>query len=433
MLKDRYDLGVTTTSVEARDHYVDGIDRMLAAEGQVEETLVATISADPDFAVAHAALAREHQLHGRVKEARASAEAAARLAEGATLRERQHVAIIRNLIGGKLPKALELTREHLKEFPRDAFVLNPSCGVFGTIGFSGRPNREAEQLELLEPLVGHYGDDWWFLTVYAFALLETGDWVRGRQLAERALEQRPGSAHGAHTLAHALYESGDDDEALSFMSTWIAGSDRDSLLHCHIWWHYALLLLSAGDHEAAFKAFSENCLPGTTKSPSINVFTDSVAFLWRAELAGAPRNQDHWETLLSYYGEQFRHPIVFVDAHIGLVHAALGETEQLDSCIAELQDLGESDRLPAGTTAASLTRAYKAFAAEQWGSAIELLEPVLDELVRIGGSRAQRDLQTNTLLAACVNSGCPDEAADFLSKVHDRQPSRPIAGLQAQF
>ncbi len=429
MLKDRYDLEVSTRSAEARDLYVDAIDRMLAADGQVGETLERTVEADPDFGLAHAALAREHQLYGRGKEARAAVETASRLAEGASRRERQHVEIISNLVGGKLGRAMELTREHIADFPRDAFVLNPSCGVFGTIGFSGRRNREAEQLELLEPLVKHYGDDWWFLTVYAFALLETGEWARGRQLAERALELRPSNSHGAHTLAHALFESGDDEEALSFMSAWIADSDRDSLLHCHNWWHYALLLLITGDQDAAFQAFSKNCLPGSTKSPSINVFTDSVSFLWRAELAGAPRIREHWETLLHYYREQFHRPIVFVDAHIGLVYAALGEADQLDACIAELQELGETDRLPAGTTAASLTGAYKAFAEKQWGSAIERFEAVMEEVVRIGGSRAQRDLQANTLLAAYVNGDRAEQAAAFLSGVSDRQPSRPIAGL----
>ncbi|MEM7018010.1 MAG: tetratricopeptide repeat protein [Pseudomonadota bacterium] len=431
MLKDRYDLEVSTTSVQACDLYIDTIDRMLAADEGIVDALNATLQADPEFALAHAAQAREHQLHGRIKEARASAETAMELGARTTRRERQHIEIIQHLVSGQMPKSLELTREHLKDFPRDAFVMNPACGVFGIIGFSGRVGREAEHLDFVEPFAEHYGDDWWFLTVHAFALLEMGQWKRARQLVERALEQRPRSAHGAHTLTHALFESGDDQEALAFLSDWLTSLDRGSMLHCHLWWHQALLLLMTGDHDAAFKALSENCLPGTTKSPSINVFTDSVAFLWRAELAGAPRQVEIWETLLQYYTAQFRRPIVFVDAHIGFVYAALGQTEQMNACISELQELGETGQLPAGTTAASLTRAYQAFAAQDWAKAIELFEPVMSQLVRIGGSRAQRDLQTNTLLAAYVNDGRLDEATEFLGKFHDRQPSRPIAGLTA--
>lgn len=429
MLKDRYDLEVSTSSTEARDAYVDAIDRMLAADGHVEEALSAAIQADPDFALAHAAQARQHQLMARGGEARAAAETASQLTEGATTREQQHVEIIGHLVSGKVPRSLELTREHLVDHPRDAFALAPACGVFGSIGFSGRSDREDEQLALLEPLVTHYGDDWWFQTVYAFALLETGQWARGREIAERSLEQRPDNSHGAHTLAHALYEAGADDEALNFMAGWLPESDRASLMHCHNWWHYSMLLMMAGQHDAANQAFTENCLPGSTGSPSINVFTDSASFLWRSELAGVPRNHDHWETVRSYYEAQFRRPIVFVDAHAGLSYAALGKAEQMKACIDQLQELGESGRLPAETIGASLARAYDAFAAEQWATAIDLLEPVISQVVRIGGSRAQRDLQTNTLLAAYVNDGRMADADALLSKVQDRRPSRPIAGL----
>jgi hypothetical protein len=429
MLKDRYGLEVSTSSVEARDAYVDAIDRMLAADGHIEDVLSAAIAADPDFALAHAAQARQDQLVGRSKEARAAAETAVGLAEGATAREQRHVEIINLMVTGKVPQALDLTKEHLTDHPRDAFVLAPACGVFGAIGFSGRVGREAEHLAFLEPYATHYGDDWWFQMVHAFALLETGEWVRGRELAERSLELRPDCAHGAHTLTHALYEAGATDEALGFLNEWIPGSDRASLMHCHNWWHYSMLLMMTGQQEAADKAFAENCLPGSTDSPAINVFTDSASYLWCSELAGVPRNADYWQTVRGYYEEQFRRPIVFVDAHVSLPYVALGDGDQLDACITELEELGEAGRLPAEKTAAVLARAYGAFGAGEWGTVIELLEPELDQVVRIGGSRAQRDLQTNTLLAAYINDGRAEEAQAFIDGVADRQPVRAVAGL----
>lgn len=428
MLTDRYGLQLTTTSTEARDAYVDGVDRILAADSGVEQVLDQAIAADPNFALAHVAQARQHQLMMRGKDARAAAETAVELAAGATAREQRHVEIFSNLVSGQVPRSLELTHEHLAEHPRDAFALSPATGVFGSIGFSGRIGREAELLALLDPLATHYGDDWWFQTVHAFALLEQGQWAQGRELAERSLEQRPTNSHGAHTLAHALFEAGADDEAHDFLAGWIPQSDPDSLMRCHNYWHYATLLMMVGDMEGAFTAFRENCFPGTSGSPSINVFTDSVAFLWRAELAGAPRVPEMWQEILTYYEASFRRPIVYVDAHIGLVYAALGQTEQLEACIVQLEELGEAGKLPAGTTAASLTRAYQAFAREDWATAIDLFESVNDQIVRIGGSRAQRDLQANTLLAAYAAADRADQAEQFLANEHaDRQPSRPLA------
>jgi tetratricopeptide (TPR) repeat protein len=429
MLRDRYGLELTTQSEEARDAYVEAIDRMLAADGEVEHVLAEAIAADPDFALAHAAVGRQHHLMGRGSEARASLETANQLVGSCTVREQQHIEIFKTIVTGRMPRSLELTKQHLADHPRDAFALAPACGVFGSIGFSGRIDREAEQVALLEPLAVHYGDDWWFQTVHAFALLETGAWKRAEELTRRSLEQRPSNSHGAHTLAHALYESGSDEEALAFLSDWMPGAPRDGILHCHISWHHALLLLTNGQHDAAVRTFERNCFPGSTTGPSINVFTDASSFLWRSELAGVARNTRHWAAIRDFYEETFRRPIVFVDAHAGLAYAALGEDEKLSACIEQLQELGESGRLPAETTAATLTRAYAAFADKHWPAVAAILEPAMEQVVRIGGSRAQRDLITDTLLAAYVNDGCVDAATAVIDAEHERHPSHAVRGL----
>ncbi len=49
---------------------------------------------------------------------------------------------------------------HSVEYPRDACVVQPCLGVFGLIGFRGKPEREAEHLAFVERLAPHYGDDW---------------------------------------------------------------------------------------------------------------------------------------------------------------------------------------------------------------------------------------------------------------------------------
>lgn len=430
MLEDRYGLEVSTTSSAARDAYVDGVDRILAANPGVEERLEAAVEADPGFALAYSALGRQHQLYGRVKEARAAAEKAVELAAGATEREQRHAEIYRLLITGRMAQSLDLTREHVRDHPRDAFALAPATGVFGSIGFSGRIDREPEQVALLEPLAQHYGDDWWFQMVRSFALTEVGRWEEGRELAEKSLAQFPRNPHGAHILAHALYEAGADREALDYLEGWLPDFSPESLMHCHIWWHYCLLKMNFGDYDAAREAFAANCLPGHTTSPSINVFTDATAFLWRSELAGNPREQAMWEAVRGYYESQFHRPIVFVDAHAALPYAALGESDALDACIATLQELGDAGKLPAGTVGATLSKAYRAVVNQDWDGAIGLLEPVLPEVVRVGGSRAQRDLMTNTLLYSYAAGRHPEKAAALLAQDRDRHPHRPVAGVE---
>ena len=434
MLTDRYGNELTTTSEEARDLYVDGIDRMLAGDGGISAVLDAAIEADPEFALAHVARARHDHLLALGREARDRMETATPLAANATPREQRHAEIYAAIISGNVPHSLDLTKEHLAEHPRDAFVVAPASGVFGSIGFSGRVGRFEEQRAFLDPLAEHYGDDWWFLTVHAFALAETGEWERARVLAERAVELRPSNAHAAHTLAHVLYEGGADADALAYLTDFAPTADRDGILHCHIWWHYALVLMTAGHTDAAWDAFSQNCLPGTTTSPAINVFTDASSFLWRAEVAGVERDTATWETVREHYEASFRKPIVFVDCHAALPYAALGDQDALATTVATLDELAEQGRLPAGGFGAAVARAYGAYADARWSDVIDTLEPVMAELPRIGGSRAQSDLITNTLLAAYVNDDRTEAAAALLAREHDdlaRTPTHAVVGLAA--
>ena len=423
MYKDRYDLELTTHSEKARDAYVAGIDGLLAATPDPAARLHESLQEDPGFALAHAALARDHQLAGRMKEAREGIEQAVECVASATERERQHVEILRLIIFGQAEDALSLTRRHIQDYPLDAFALAPSCSVFGLIGFSGRTGREEEQRLLLEPLVDIYGDDWWFHSAWAFALLEVGEWEKATALVQRSLEQSPRNAHAAHTYAHCLYESGSDADARAYLEDWLPDHPREGLLHCHLWWHLALVRLVEGDVDGMWQAFDDNVSPGATDCPAINVMSDAAALLWRAELAGQQRSLDRWRKVAAFKQEAFPKPIVFIDAHGGLPAAALGDAPGVQEHIDQVLDFAAKGRLPAGTVAADLTTAFNAYANAEWGKTIATLEPVMDEVVRIGGSRAQRDLVTCTLLSAYIKDGRQADAASLVEAVHDRQPT----------
>jgi pentatricopeptide repeat protein len=53
----------------------------------------------------------------------------------------------------------------------------------------------------------------------------------------------------------------------------------------------------------------------------------------------------------------------------------------------------------------------------------------MESLVRIGGSRAQRDLVVNTLFAAYVRAGRKEEARSLLASRGERRPTVPGPGV----
>jgi hypothetical protein len=82
-------------------------------------------------------------------------------------------------------------------------------------------------------------------------------------------------------------------------------------------------------------------------------------------------------------------------------------------------------RLASGSALPMVAEALGAFARGDYDEAIRLLAPVVDRFVRIGGSRAQRDLFENTLLAAYWRSGRGAAAAGLLERRLDRCPTVP--------
>ena len=226
---------------------------------------------------------------------------------GGTLpaREASHMAFHDLLLSGQSDAAVIAAKDHLRTWPRDALVLSPCSSVFGLIGFSGRSGREQEQVELLDSIAPHYGDDWWFNAQHAFSLVETGQRDAARVKIERAIAQNPRNANGAHIRAHVYYEDGEQAAANSYLRSWLQGYSREGQLHGHISWHLALCELEAGNLDEVFRLYSDAIAPGAARGQPLIPMVDAVSLLWRAELAGHPRDQEQWRNVHDFAHQMF--------------------------------------------------------------------------------------------------------------------------------
>lgn len=427
MLTDRYGLLLSTSSLAAQAAYLEGVDLLLSANAGADAEFRRAIAQDPGFALAHAGLARALQLGAHAEDARTVAARAQELAAGLPPRERQHAEMISLLVNGRGAAALELAREHLAQFPRDAMVLAPCTSVFGLIGLSGRIGREQELAAMLDGLSSAYGDDWWFLGAHAFALCETGRLVESRPAIVRSLEQNPRNANGAHIFTHLLYEEGADADGLSYLDDWLRDYPREAPLHCHLGWHVSICLLERGDVDAAWRTFQDRVSPAGSWGPPLNTLTDSASFLWRAELAGQPHAAHLWTAVRDYALQSFPQPgISFADVHAALAFAAAGDSAALARLTTELHKLDQSGQLSAGAIVPALASAFEAFVKADWATTIRLLEPFLGEHERIGGSRAQRDLIEYTMLKAYLASGRAADAGTVLARCQTRGVMAPV-------
>ena len=428
MLKDRYGNELSTASRVAADAYIAGVDRLLSASAATESAFREAVAADDGFALAHIALARTLQIQGQGIDAKAPLARAKVLAGGTTAREQSHIAIFALILEGQSAAALSAIREHVKTWPGDAMALAPATSVFGLIGFSGKAGREADQLALLEPLIAHYGGDWWFRMVLAFAEIETGLLDRGRRNIESSLAAFPRNAHGAHIKAHLHYEAGEREAGLQYLSDWAKDYPRDAQLHCHVNWHVALWNLETGRRDDAWRVYDQDLRPRAAWGPPINVLTDCASFLFRAELAGEARSPERWRELSDFAAQWFPNSgIAFADMHSALAFAMAGDG-------AALSKIAEQPKGVVADMLAPIAKGFAAFARGRWNEAAGALQPVLATHERVGGSRAQRDLLEYAVVGALLRAGRGEDAQRLISGRRPQNAGRqgfPVAGLAA--
>jgi Tfp pilus assembly protein PilF len=432
MLTDGYGLSLSTASSAARDAYVEGCAAKLTMHPGAVEAFDRAIGEDPGFALAHAAKAHTLLERGDAAAARAAMAAAASLAGGLSERERSHVAFFGLLVAGDPQAALAALRAHLDSWPRDAVALATTAFTNGLIGSSGRAGQKRMLLDLLDRLAPSWGDDWWFAAHHGMALSENGERTAARPKIERSLAQNPKNPWAAHALGHLCYEEGDANAARAFLSSWLPTYPRDGALWSHLSWHLALAHLEAGDAEAAYRLFTEAFAPDVHTGPPRGKVTDPVSFLWRWELAGHPRDAAAWRLAHDFATGAFpRAGLAFGDMHIALAQAVAGDDGGLDERKGQIAELAENGRYPSDRLVPAVVRAFAAFERRDFAAAIDALEPIVGELERIGGSRAQLDLVELTLLRAYLAADRAGDTRRLLSTRSRGSPNPPVAGLPA--
>ncbi|HTW72767.1 MAG TPA: hypothetical protein VME47_23020 [Acetobacteraceae bacterium] len=432
MLTDRYDLPLSTASIAARDAYVEGCDLALTLYPGALAAFDHAIAADSGFALAHAGKAQVLLREGNVAAARAALAAAKDVSAGLSARESGHVAFFDLLLAGRTDIATTALYEHLTAWPRDALVLANASNPNGLIGASGRIGQKHEIVVLMDRLAPHYGDDYWFLAQHAMALSEDGQLTAARPKIERSVAANPNNAHGAHGFAHVCYESGDRDTARAYLSSWLAAYPRDGFFHGHLNWHLSLCELQAGNWTEALGRYQDAiALDRHSGGPQQKV-SDGVAFLWRSELAGHPRDAAAWRAIHEYANDALPRPgSGLADLHVILAQTVTRDDTAQQQRTSQMEAMAREGRYPSGSYLPSLARGFMAFERGDFADAIRIIAPLAQENERIGGSRAQHDLIEFTLLKAYIDAGRLEEAKQLLDERRPGAARVPVSGIAA--
>jgi hypothetical protein len=163
--------------------------------------------------------------------------------------------------------------------------------------------------------------------------------------------------------------------------------------------------------------------------PPRGKLNDAVSFLWRWELAGHPRDTEAWRKIHDFAASAFpRAGAAFSDMHIALAQAVAGNDTALEARARQIDDLARAGRYPSAHCVPAVSHAFAAFERRDFSAAIDALEPIADDLERIGGSHAQLDLVRFTLLKAYLDVDRRDDARRLLRVRRPNPSGIPIAG-----
>ncbi|MGP0031714.1 MAG: hypothetical protein ACLPVF_14550 [Acidimicrobiales bacterium] len=417
---DRRGLPLSTRSAGAAAHYRRGTDLFLLGRPGAGEAFAAAAAIDPACAEAATGLAFAALFEGDLVTATPALAAAE--ASASTERARGQAALVRALSELDLGAATSVGRAHLRSYPRDDVAREAVGLVLFLLG------RSEEIIALYDWLAPRQDDDWSFAASWSFACHEAGRLDQSHRLGEQVLAERPDDTFAVHSLAHVAYESGRHHDGVELLTSFLHDYRPIAFHERHLRWHLALHLLATGDAEGA-RGLWRTALAPDAVPVALGAVEDGASLLWRWHLYGLGGWELPWSELAPLAHEVAQRPVTPLPAACAaVVLAALG-----DQSLGRL--LEEADRLAAGGSPVpapvlhAVAAAASASFAGAWSEVADALLPVRPEFVRIGGSRAQRELFDDALLFGLVRSNRAEEARALLDERLARRPSARDARL----
>jgi tetratricopeptide (TPR) repeat protein len=189
----------------------------------------------------------------------------------------------------------------------------------------------------------------------------------------------------------------------SRMDDWTGGNFAN-----HLWWHLALFHLDLGQIDRVLEIY-DHALRGSEQEGDKYEELDAAALLWRLQLLGIDVGT-RWKDLADKWEPAAADTLyAFNDVHAMMAFVADSRKKAAKAVLnaAERHTRHASDANVAMTRIIGLPfcRALQAFAAGDYDETVEQLLPIRYRTYRLGGSHAQRDIISLTLLEAAIRAG----------------------------
>ena len=431
---DARGLSISASSAKAAaafDHLVTGY---LTYRADTPDRLNAVLKEDPDFALAHCMKGYFGMLafkQSAVPGAVQSARTAQSLAEGATQRERDHIAALTAWAEGELDRAIATWEAILRAHPHDAVAFR----LHHFVNFwLGRPQDMVASVERMIPAwtedtPGYSG----ILACRCFALEEAGSYLAAEPCGRRSIELDPGDLWAAHAVAHVMESQGRRSEGIEWLTTLAPNWEGSHNLQHHLWWHCALFKLEHGDHAGVLELYDTRfrnlAAPLTVASPDVYIDVQNAAsMLFRLQRLGVDVG-NRWEELADKAEARIGDCLsAFTLPHWLMALIATGRSAAAERMVEAMRAFANRR----GTVppivrdyVLPIAAAQLAHAAGRHAEAVALMRPAIGGMYRLGGSHAQQDVLEQLFVDAALKAGSTADIRFALERVAGRRAIPP--------
>jgi tetratricopeptide (TPR) repeat protein len=342
-------------------------------------------------------------------------------------REKLFVSALDSWYLGRLDEAAKKLEGLISEWPADLVSAKVLEFIYYSLGqqYSG-----PRFLKAMEGIYETNKNSGYFLSSYSFAQELCGSYDKALASAERAIEIDEINPWAHHTLSHVYIKKGEIAAGTKILEDYEhIWQQSGQAINSHNYWHLALMYLEELERDKAFSVLGTHILKD---SPYLVIQQlDAISLLWRLEMAGYEVPYKEWKNLADITARNVKECYIpFMSAHYVYAQARAGNYEELTGAFSYIR---ASTSLKSGQearvwneTGIPLLSACKELASCNYAVAAALFEPIIDNVVMVGGSDAQDDLFRQAYLTSLINSGMKPEARAYLDKISTSEKPTPL-------
>lgn len=419
MQTDCRGLTLTTSSADAAGHIDQAVTAFLDYRTTAGAQVKSALECDPAFALAlcfrgYFFLMLENKaLMPRIRQ---TLEEIAPHLEAATPRERRHVRALEAWAAGDIMGACQQWELILTDAPLDLMALK----LHHTMTFY--TGRSQVMRSVVSGVLGEWNEQvpeyGYVQGMYAYALEECGAYDEAERWGRQAVEKNPGDLWAVHSVAHVLEMQGRSAEGVKWLAHTPEQWSHKNPFKAHLWWHAALFCLAQSDTARALDLY-DKALCSVNSDSYVDV-SNQAALLKRLEMEDVDVG-GRWKALAEHSEKRIHdHMLPFRDAHFCLALAANGNFETARTHVESMAAFAAQGRgwraEATGEILIPLCEGMIAYEAGDHDKAVDLMWPRRHDIVRIGGSHAQRDLFAQIICDAAVHSSRRYVARSLLSE-----------------